>query len=181
MINPIFAKELMLDNSPVTLTGLMERCFGYGSILAYKVDFKPNDVLIVHSVSGRNPVTIEMAIEAKKKGCIVIGITNLKYSKEVSSRHHLNKNLYEYCDVVLDNHGDIGDACVKIPDMDQKVGPTSTVAMALIMNNIIVETVLRLKETGMKPPVFYSANLDGGDELNKKLFKEYENCIHYKL
>jgi uncharacterized phosphosugar-binding protein len=31
------------------------------------------------------------------------------------------------------------------------------------------------------PPVFYSANLDGGDEKNKKIIDEYKDVIHYEL
>ncbi len=182
LINPIFAKELMLDNVPVTITSKMERCAGYGEIIASKYDFKNGDILILHSVSGRNPIIIELAIKAKNKGCIVIGITNLTYSKNVSSRHHSKKNLYEYCDLILNNHGEIGDACIEIPGIDQKVGPTSTITMALIMNNIIVETVLKLKEKGIdRPPVFYSANLDNKDHLNEALYKKYKKSIHYKL
>lgn len=29
------------------------------------------------------------------------------------------------------------------------------------------------------PPIFYSANLDGGDDLNKTLIAEYQDAIHY--
>ncbi len=29
------------------------------------------------------------------------------------------------------------------------------------------------------PPIFYSANLDGGDELNQELFEKYKESIHY--
>ena len=180
LVNPIFGREIMLDTEPITLTSKMERCVGYGTILASKVDFKKDDVLIAHSVSGRNPVTIEIAIAAKEKGAKVIGLTNLKYSKSVSSRHPSGKNLYEFCDIVLDNHGDIGDACVSVEGLDQKVSPTSTVIGATMLNSIVAATVQSLVKKGMKnPPIFYSANLDGGDELNEKLYEEYKDSIHY--
>jgi Uncharacterized protein containing SIS (Sugar ISomerase) phosphosugar binding domain len=182
LMNPIFAKELMLDASPVTKTSKMEQLNGYGSVIASKVGFKKGDVLIVHSVSGRNPVGIEMAILAQSVGVEVIALTNLSYSKSVTSRHDTGKNLYEYSDIIIDNHGDIGDACVKLPGLEQQVGATSTVVGATVLNSIIVETTRTLIERGMKkPPIFYSANLDGGDELNQKLFAEYKDSIHYKL
>ncbi|MDY3359909.1 MAG: sugar isomerase domain-containing protein, partial [Clostridium celatum] len=110
VINPIFEKSLMLDNSPITFTSKMERLIGYGTNIGEKVPMKDGDILIVHSVSGRNPVSIEIALEAKKKNVTVISITNLKYSKTVPSRHISGKNLYEISDIVIDNHGDIGDA-----------------------------------------------------------------------
>ena len=181
VINPIFARNLMLDTSPITMTSEMERLEGYGTTVANKTNISEGDVVIVHSVSGRNPVSIEMAIESKKKGATVICITNLSYSKDVSSRHSSGKNLYQVSDIVIDNHGEKGDACVEISGLNQKVSPTSTVAAVTIMNSIIAEATELLVKNGMdKPPIFYSANIDGGDELNKKIFEEYRDVIHYK-
>lgn len=179
--NPIFGKEIMLDNTPITLTSQMERLVGYGSILACKTPFKAGDVLIAHSVSGRNPVTIELAIEAKKKGVIVIALTNLAYSQTVTSRHPSNLNLYQVCDLVIDNHGAVGDACISIQGLQQKVSPTSTVIGATILNSIIAKTTQVLIEKGLShPPIFYSANLDGGDSLNDAIYEEYKDVIHYQ-
>ena len=109
-INPIFGKEVMLDRQPITFTSDMERLTGYGTQLGKTVDFKQNDVLILHSVSGRNPIIIDLAIYAKKRGVKIIALTNLNYSKSVISRHPSGKRLFELADIILDNHGDIGDA-----------------------------------------------------------------------
>ncbi|MCC0672674.1 SIS domain-containing protein [Clostridioides sp. ES-S-0145-01] len=181
LINPVFAKSLMLDTAPITHTSKMERLEGYGAALADKTPIKEGDVVIVHSVSGRNPVSIEFAIEAKKKMATVICITNLNYSKSVSSRHSSRKNLYEMCDLVIDNHGQKGDACVDIDGLNQKVSPTSTVIATTVMNSIIAQVTQELVNRGLKnPPIFYSANIDGGDELNKKIFDEYKDVIYYE-
>lgn len=181
-INPIFGEGVLLDVEPVTHTSQMERLVGYGTLLADKTSFSTGDVLILHSVSGRNPVIIELALAAKEKGVTIIGLTNLSYSKTVESRHPSGKNLYEVSDIVIDNHGDVGDAMCEIERLDQRVGPSSTVIGATILNTIVVETVKRLKEKGIeKPPIFYSANLDGGDELNKQLIQEYQETIHYRF
>lgn len=181
VINPIFARNLMLDTSPITMTSEMERLEGYGTTVANKTNISEGDVVIVHSVSGRNPVSIEMAIESKKKGATVICITNLSYSKGVLSRHSSGKNLYQVSDIVIDNHGEKGDACVEISGLNQKVSPTSTVAAVTIMNSIIAQATEDLVSNGMdKPPIFYSANIDGGDELNKNIFEEYKDVIHYQ-
>jgi uncharacterized phosphosugar-binding protein len=180
-ITPIFAKEVLLDRQPITMTSRMERCVGYGTEVAAITHFRKGDVLIVHSVSGRNPVTIEIAAAAKKARATVIGITNLSYSRSVTSRHPCGKNMYEFCDIVLDNHGDIGDACVPIQGTQQKAGPTSTVIGAILLDSIISETANELVRRGLKtPPVYYSANIDGGDEKNRKLFKQYKKAIHYQ-
>lgn len=181
LFNPIFAKELMLDNQPILVTSKMEQLVGYGTVLANKTPFKQNDVLIVHSVSGRNPVSIDLVITAKQKGVKIIVLTNLAYSKSVTSRHPNQKNLYEYADIVIDNHGDIGDACMSIEGLSQKVAPTSTVVAVTIMNEIVTQVTTQLKQQGVAyPPIFYSANLDGGEERNQELMKHYRDSIHYK-
>jgi uncharacterized phosphosugar-binding protein len=183
LINPIFGRETMLDSRPITLTSDMERLVGYGAILAKeRADFKKGDILIAHSVSGRNPVTIEIAMAAHNAGAKIIAITNLAYSQSTVSRHPSGKKLYELADIVLDNHGDIGDATVSIEGIDQKVGPTSTVIGASMLNAIVAELVQRLVDDGLKePPVFYSANMDGGDKLNHRLFEKYKTSIKYQF
>lgn len=181
-VNAIFGRELMLDQSPITVTSKMERLEGYGTTLASTIPFKKDDVLILHSVSGRNPVTIDLALSAKEKGVKIVALTNVNYSKQVTSRHSSGKRLFELADIILDNHGDTGDACCSIEGIEQKVGPSSTVVGATILNTIIVEVTRKLIEYGVEyPPIFYSANLDGGDQLNQELFKKYENVIHYSL
>lgn len=181
-LNPIFGRELMLDTEPITHTTEMERLDGYGTVLANKTPFSEGDILILHSVSGRNPSTIELAIEAKKKSVMTISITNLEYSNSVSSRHPSGKNLYQFSDIVIDNHGDIGDAACEIEGMDQKVSPSSTVVGTTIVNTIVSEVVNKLVKNGVKyPPIFYSANLDGGDQLNQDLYKQYKETIHYRF
>ncbi|MDH6367489.1 MULTISPECIES: SIS domain-containing protein [unclassified Breznakia] len=183
LFNPIFGREMMLDTSPITLTSQMERTVGYGTALANsKVNFKKGDVLIIHSVSGRNPVALDVAEVAKEADVHIIVITNVAYSKSTTSRHPNGKRLFEYGDIVLDNHGDIGDACVSIEGLEQKVSPTSTIIASSMMHAIVASLTQKLVDTGMKkPPIFYSANLDGGDQSNQELYELYKDAIHYKF
>lgn len=181
-INAIFAKEVMLDRQPITFTSRMEQLEGYGKTIETTVEFHKNDILILHSVSGRNPVIIDLALAAKEKGVKIIALSNVAYSKSVTSRHSSGKHLFELADVIIDNHGDIGDGSCKIEGIKQKVGPSSTVVGATILNAIIVEVTKKLLEKGITyPPVFYSANLDGGSQLNQQLFEQYKDVIHYRF
>ena len=179
LINPILESSLMLNTRPVTQTSKMERLEGYGRIIGEKTPFKKDDVLLVHSVSGRNPVAIDLVLYAKEKGVKIVAITNLDYSRNVTSRHSSGKRLFELADIVIDNHGEKGDACIEIEGITQKVAPTSTVVSTTIMNIVVSEVALRLAEEGITPPIFHSANVDGGDDHNKKLFEEYKDTIHY--
>lgn len=80
-INAIFGREVMLDRSPITFTSQMERLEGYGTTIAATVPFQKDDVLILHSVSGRNSIIIDMALYAKELGVKIIALTNVTYSK----------------------------------------------------------------------------------------------------
>lgn len=180
LINPIFDKNLMLDVKPITKTSELETLSGYGKIIARNVEFKEGDVVIAHSVSGRNPVMVDFAMEAKEKGVRIIGITNLTYSKSAPSRHESGKRLFDLSDIVIDNHGDIGDAAVKFENIEQKVGATSTVVGAVIVNSILVAIVEILKNSDILVPIFYSANIDGTKEHNDKIFEQYKNQIKYQ-
>ena len=179
VINPIFFPGFMLNTRPITMTSQLERVKGIGKTLLTQNHVGHGDVLIIHSVSGRNTVPVEMALEAKELGAITACITNVAYSKAVTSRHESGKCLYEVCDYVIDNCGCVGDAAVELPGLAEKIGPTSTAAGAALINALVIEAVENLIASGVVPPVFMSANLDGGDEHNKKIFEEYKNNIFY--
>lgn len=179
VINPLFNPSLMLNVRPVTLTSKFERLEGQSKALLEESSAKAGDVILIHSVSGRNAGIVEMALTAKAMDMKVIGITNMAYSKESSSRHCSGKRLFEVCDICIDNGGEFGDGCVEIKGIHEKAGATSTVIGASIANGIAVRTAEILAERGIQPPVLHSANADGGDEINKKIFAEYKDCIHY--
>lgn len=179
VINPIMESSLMLNTRPVTFTSRMERLPGYGKEIAQKIPLNSGDVVICHSVSGRNPVMIDFVKEVKEKGGIVIAITNLNYSRSVEARKKGDKRLFELADIVIDNHGERGDACINFEELEQKVAPTSTVVGATIINSIVCGVVEELLSLGIEPPIFYSANLDGGDEKNKAIFERYKENIFY--
>ena len=179
VINPIFFPGFMLNNRPITMTSRLEQLDGLGKILVKENRLKAGDVLIIHSVSGRNNVPVEMAMEAGSLGVTTIAITNLAYSSSVTSRHPSGKRLFEVCDMVIDNKGIPGDAAVNLEGLPEKIGPTSTAVGTALINAIVIETVGQMLESGKIPPVFLSANLDGGKEHNERIFEEYADQIFY--
>lgn len=179
LINPIFFPGFMLNTRPITMTSQLERIEGIGKTLLLQNHVKAGDFLLIHSVSGRNTVPVEMAIEARKMGVFVACITNLEYSKSVSSRHPSGKHLFEVSDVVIDNCGVVGDAAIKMDGLEEKVGPTSTAVGTAILNALVVDVIEELVNAGEVPPIFMSANLDGGDEHNRKMMEEYKDNIFY--
>ena len=178
-INPIRAPGMMLEISPPTMTSEMERMLGYGKIILDNEPVKAGDVLILHSVSGRNAVTIDMAQAAKDKGMTLIVVTNMNTATSVSSRHPSGKLLHDFADILIDNHGDHGDATVKLEGFQQKIASSSTVVGAAILNAIMVRACEILLEKGINPPVFMSGNIDGGDAYNKAVIAKHKENIFY--
>jgi uncharacterized phosphosugar-binding protein len=178
-VNPVEASGLNLATRPITKTSENERLPGYGTSIANEMPLQQHDVVLVHSVSGRNTVMIDFVHRVKERGAIVIAITNVTYSSEVTSRHPSGQRLFEIADIVIDNHGVAGDAVVTFPGLPQAVGPTSTVIGAAIVNGIVVGVTEQLLAKGITPPVFFSANLDGGDRHNKTIFDTYKDHIFY--
>ena len=178
-INPIRAPGMMLEISPATMTSEMERMSGYGKIILNGENTKAGDVIIIHSVSGRNAVTVDMAEAAKEKGMTVIVLTNMNTATSVTSRHPSGKMLHDFADILIDNHGDRGDASVELEGFPQKLAPTSTAVGAALLNAVVVRASEILLEKGIQPPVFMSSNIDGGDAHNKAVIESHKENIFY--
>lgn len=157
--------------------GIYESVEGNAYFLMRCVDIHPADVFILISNSGRNPLTIEMADYIKKKGNKIIVVTALDVSKASASRHSSGKLLYEFADVVLDNKSQIGDAALEVEGLDTRVCGTSSFAACLLLQQTIYEAVRDMTAYGYEPPVYKSANIDGGREFNNRLEEKYGSRI----
>lgn len=157
--------------------GMYESVEGVAPFLMRCVDIKPNDIFILISNSGRNPMTIEMADYIKKKGNKLIVSTALEVSRSSSSRHSSGKLLYEFADVVLDNQSGFGDAALEIDGLDSRVCGTSSFSTCLLLQQSIYEAVRDMIAKGYEPPVYKSANIDGGREFNNVLEQKYADRI----
>ncbi len=177
-IEPILPAGLMLNERPITRTSSLERLPGYAETVLQETRIGQGDVLLLISVSGRNSVVVEMGITAKARGARVIALTSLAYSKSVAPRHG-NKRLFEVADMVIDLPGEVGDAAIALNGLKQRVGPTSTAVGSAILQGLMVEVCSRLLEKGFQPPVLLSANLDEGDQANKRLFDLYRSRLSY--
>ena len=175
-IKPIFIEPLMLHEGALRSSHL-ERKNDYVGQFLREEDIIPNDVVFVLSTSGRNPVPVDVATEARNRGAFVIGITSLEYSQSQGSRHKSGKHLYNSVDLVIDNHSVKGDAILSYEKVKVPFGPTSTVVGAVILNAIFAESIKIMADNGYEPPVFLSGNIDGADEHNEKIIKKYQDRI----
>lgn len=173
---PILYPALMLHESASKSTEI-ERKEDYAAEIMKHFSLTENDIFIIASNSGRNAVSIELALHARAKGAKTIAITNLGHSKSVGSRHSSNKKLFEVVDLFLDNFGEIGDAAISIPGLSAKVGATSTVIGAAILQSIMVHAAAILVEKGIHPEIFNSSNSDKGQEENEALLAKYKPLV----
>jgi uncharacterized phosphosugar-binding protein len=179
IINPLRGPGVTLDADPVTLTTQMERLPGYGRILVDESPLCEGDLLILHSVSGRNAVAIDAAVRAGEKRIRTVCLTNMNTSAVLPPRHESGKRLFEVCDVVIDNCGDYGDASMQLEGFPGKIAPTSTAIGAAILNAVVLEACGILAGKGIDPPVYMSSNIPGGDQYNARMMDQYRDRIHY--
>lgn len=169
LVNIVIAPGLSYEEAPIRVGMFLERLEGYGRWFLGQIGAEAGDVILLVSTSGRNPFPIEMAMAAKEAGLTVIGMTSLAYSQAVSSRHSSGAKMYEYCDVVLDNLTEPGDASIADERLPQKVGPTSGWMGCLILQTLMVAVCEHLQAKGITPPVFVAGNVDGQEEYKRSI------------
>lgn len=165
----------------MTKSSKMEKVEGMGQIIVDYQRLAPPDVMICISNSGNNAVSIEVAIESKKRGLPVIVFTNVAYSDFLSTHHTSGKKLKDFADVVIDNCSVIGDAAVELEGLPVKVGATSTIPTIFLLNSLLVQTCENLLKQGVTPDVYYNGHLTyemaDAKEHNDRLIDKY----FYKL
>ncbi|GKS09426.1 hypothetical protein YDYSY3_04260 [Paenibacillus chitinolyticus] len=175
-IRPIFVEKLMLHEGAVRSSEL-ERQNDLAVDFMKEQDIRKGEVVFVLSTSGRNPVPVDVALMAKEKGAVTVGITSLEYSMSQPSRHTSGKHLSEAVDLVIDNFSVKGDAVLNHPGLQVPFTPSSTVIGAAILNAIFAESIEIMIENGFNPPVFLSGNIDGSDAHNQALIQTYKERI----
>lgn len=177
-IQPVLVEPLMLHISASEST-VAERKEGMAEEIFREYSMSADDTVVIISNSGRNGVIVDMALLCKKEGLNVIALTNLEHTYSGESRHKSGKRLCEIADVVLDNGGCVGDACVEVDSIDGKICPTSTVCGAMILNAVVAEAVDICAKNDFNPDHFASSNIDGGDEINNKFVEKYKDKIKH--
>ena len=140
----------------------LERLEGYVPTVLAQYDLRAGEHLIVVSNSGINAAPVEAAIYGKARGLIVTALTSLEHSRDVPSRHSSGKRLFEVADHVIDTCGPRGDVLLRIDGVSERVGGTSTVTTAIIVNMLVATVIERLLAAGVRPPVRVSVNVPEG-------------------
>jgi uncharacterized phosphosugar-binding protein len=166
-VRPILFDGLMLHGSTGLSTAL-ERLPGLAAALRDDHPMAAGDVLVLASNSGGNAVVTELARLARDGGVRTVAVTNLRHATSAAGRDAGGPRLHQLVDVAIDTGGEVGDAAVAIDGVPTRVGPTSTVVGATIVNALVAEVVERLVAKGIVPEVFASSNVAGGDAFNER-------------
>jgi uncharacterized phosphosugar-binding protein len=136
----------------------------------------PEDVFVIASNSGINGCIVEMAQLVKDRGHALIAVTSVEHTHRMTPRHPSGKRLADLADVVLDNGAPYGDSLLPLPS-GGSVCAVSTITAAYLAQMINAEVARLLIEAGITPPVYLSANAEGGDEHNQVLEDRYAGRI----
>lgn len=157
------------------INGWLETVPGVGEAFIKQVDIDPNDCFVIISNSGRNPLHVEFSKYVTEQGCKLIVITN---RVDAQKNAEIADSIINYADVIIDNCGFSGDCSIELEDLDIKVAPTSSIAVAHIASMMILESIEIMRERDQVPPIYKSANIDGGREYNEVLRAKYQKRLN---
>ncbi|MFF7354316.1 MULTISPECIES: SIS domain-containing protein [Streptomyces] len=169
-----------VDVTPATLGSALERVDGLASAVLDTSPVRPGDALVIISLSGRNALPVEMALNARAHGVRVIGVTSVAYAAQTTSRHSSGTFLKDHCDIVLDSKIAVGDAELTLDTIPAPFAPASTVVTTALMQAVLATTAATLADRGIEPPLLRSGNVDGGHEWNARVLEEYGDRIFYR-
>lgn len=171
---PVLKPDYMLHVSAERSTGL-EREHGHAPRVLEGYALAPErDVMLVVSNSGANPLPVEVAAEAKRRGLPVVAITSVAYAESSAAP---GPRLHQVADVVVDNQCPPGDALVSLGPRHPRVGPGSTAIGVTLLNALLVEALSRQVADGREPDVFLSAGMPGAAGHNARLAERFRHRV----
>lgn len=181
--NPIVELSLTFHNLVVGANGQRQAMFlenvpGLAERILRNFDLSPQDTALVISSSGCNVVSIEMAENFQKKGIKVVALVSKKHLEGSKSKREDGKKLDAFADIVLDTGAPLGDAMIKIPNLDTPVSPGSTVGGAIVINAIKAQVASLLTEAGHPPTVLTSAAIVGSEKATHLFESAYDEHAH---
>ena len=181
-MNPLLDPSL-LPSMGAKHSNWMERTEGLAPSILSAYEVAAGETIIIVNAYGINPVTIDTALESKKRGLNTIAVTSTSFAEKVpagvASRHSSGKNLHEIVDVFINCYMPLGDATVEIDGSAQAVAPVSTILNSFCLHLLVIATVEKLVEAEIEPPLWMSANLPEGDETNKRWHAKYNPRVKH--
>ena len=126
----------------------IERTPGYGRVVVADRRLGGDDLLILVNAYGINAALIDAALEARRRGVALIGVSSRRHAESIPAdhpaRHPSKQNLHDLVDVAIDTKVPVGDAVVSVPGLADPVAAISTFANAFALNCLVIRTVAAL-------------------------------------
>jgi len=179
-VNPVW-RPVLLPIAGAQASTRAERTSGIGTTMADEAQIAGGDSLVVASQSGLNPVSIELAAEARRRGASVVAITSVAHSRSAPSRDPAGRRLPDVADVVIDTCVPPGDAAWLPGDGASTggppVAPLSTIASCHAWNLVLVTLAELAPTAAIELPIWTSSNVTGGDAANARLLSRYGDRV----
>ena len=121
---PDLVPSILIENPA---GGVYETPEGAGQAIIDQLSVKSEDIFLL-SNEGRNPAIIELAQWIKENGHPLIIVTGFDLSRSIKSQHSSGLRLFEFADLVLDNHANLHDAVLTLPNLDPAICGTASLA-----------------------------------------------------
>lgn len=169
--------------TPAYMYLIHERQHGIGDQLLNYYGVSAGDVVLVFHSYGFNAPTIDLALEAKRVGATVVGISSSDWHRSIPAdfpvRHKSGKVLFDIADICLDNYVPYGDTVIEVAGCERPVAGISSTIDFYIAHRLEMECVKACVAMDVEPPVWCSANVPGGDEANKALRARYNQRVKF--
>lgn len=177
--HPIVELSLTYHNQVVGANGqrqamYLEHLEGFAPVILRNFVIAPPDSFLIFSNSGVNEVVVEMALEARKRNLPVIAVVSRDHCERQPARHSSGKKLIDVADVIIDNGTPAGDAMVRIPGLEDPVGPGSTIGGATVANALKCAIAEKLTAMGRPPLVLTSSHFIGAEESQRRFDQSYD-------
>jgi uncharacterized phosphosugar-binding protein len=174
--HPIVELSLTYHNLVVGSNGQRQAMFlehveGFGQVILRNFVFSAPDCFLLFSNSGINEVVVDVALEAKRLNMPVIAVVSVDHCSASPANHSSGKKLIDIANIVIDNCTPAGDAMVRVPGLEDPVGPGSTIGAAAVTNALKCLIAEKLTALG-KPPIILTSSYFLGSEASKKRFDD---------
>ncbi len=167
--HPMVELSTSFYNSIIGSNGIKQSMFienihGLAEQIVASNEIQAKDCFLLFTTSGTGNVVVELAEEAKKIGCFVVGVISMQNSEVGTSKHPKGYKLTDVADVILNNNAPVGDAGVFIDGLKSPVGPLSTIGNSYIVNLIKVRVAELLTQRNQPPKVITHAHFVGKEK-----------------
>jgi len=181
--NPIVELSLSFHNLVVGANGQRQAMFlenvpGFAQQILRNFDVTATDSALIISSSGCNIVPIELAELFQQKGIKTVGIISRLHSEASTSKRPDGRRLQDFCDLVLDSGAPVGDAMIKIDNLETPVAPGSTIGSCMLVNCIKAELANLLTQQGHPPKVLTAGVVIGAERATEIFQSAYDEHAH---